>query len=205
MRKLIAAAAAVPLLCLMSLTASPSAQAQTSAICGNGGSGYCMNAWNGGPYVKMYYGGYTNDNFYLTTVSPCSGRNTVQSTMRGDATNCPFNNSLVDYLLWNNQIMEIVDANNGKCVGTGNLNGTPDVGYLGACGDNYGNGAIQGAFDVAVFGFQGDCSSSSVALVNRFWTNYYSGQERFVLSGGNPGTSLFVGSNVYTCWGGAGV
>ena len=27
--------------------------------CGNGGTGYCMNAWNGGPYVKMYYGGQT--------------------------------------------------------------------------------------------------------------------------------------------------
>lgn len=204
MRKLIAAAAAVPLLCLMSLTAIPSAQAQISQICGNGGSGYCMNAWNGGPYVKMYYGGYHNDNFYLETVSPCSGRNTVQSTMRGDATNCPFSDSLIDYLLWNNQIMEIVYGNNGKCVGTGNLNGTPDVGYLGACGDDFGNGAIQGAFDVAIFGGQ-DCPSTSVLLVNRYWTNYYGSQERFVLSGGNPGTSLFVGSNVYTCWGGPGV
>jgi hypothetical protein len=48
------------------LVGVPAAQAQISQVCGNTASGYCINAWNGGPSVKMYYGGYSNDNFGAT-------------------------------------------------------------------------------------------------------------------------------------------
>src|SRR5262252_4271646 len=116
-RTLIAAAVAALLPCLMLLAGAPAAQAST-ALCGNGGSGYCMNAWNGGPYVKMYYGGYYNDNFYLRAVAACSGHATVQSTLDGDSTNCPFNDGYVDHVLHGDLIVEIVYGNNGQCVGT---------------------------------------------------------------------------------------
>lgn len=65
MRKLLLVAAAVLLPFLVGV---PAAQAQISQVCGNTGTGYCMNAWNGGPSVKMYYGGYSNDNFGATQV-----------------------------------------------------------------------------------------------------------------------------------------
>ena len=65
MRKFLFVAAALLLPLLVGL---PAAQAQISQVCGNTGTGYCINAWNGGPSVKMYYGGYSNDSFAATPV-----------------------------------------------------------------------------------------------------------------------------------------
>ncbi len=44
----------------------------------------------------MYYGGYSNDFFYVTPVYACSGYARVQSTVFGDTTNCPFTNQQLD-------------------------------------------------------------------------------------------------------------
>ena len=113
----------------------------------------------------MYYGGYSNDFFYMTPVYACSGYARVQSTVYGDTTNCPFTNQQLDINFWNDPIVEAVDGNNGKCVGTGNANGLSTVGYLGSCGNIYGSGAIQGAFNVLAPCAGGD------NIVNRYWTN----------------------------------
>src|SRR5215471_2534943 len=79
------------------------AGASTSQVCGNGGSGYCLNDWGGaghsGDAIKMYYGGTTNDDFYVQKVNWCSGHDTVQSRGRGDSTDCPFANTNWDYNL----------------------------------------------------------------------------------------------------------
>jgi hypothetical protein len=183
--------------------ASPAGHKIIPEICGNGGTGYCLNAWNGGPYVKMYYGGgYTNDYFYFQAVSPCSGNDTVQSTGYGDKTNCPFTNSSIDYALHNDLIVELVDGNNHECVGTGNLNGVHDVGYLGSCGNGSGAGAIQGALDVEYTPICPSPSGTETALVNRYWTNTYnSGYYGYVSSGGNPARPLYTGViGNQTCW-----
>jgi hypothetical protein len=193
MRKilLVAAAFLLPFLAVI-----PAAGASSTAICGNDGSGYCINAWNGGPYVKMYYGGYTNDNFYLRGVYLCSGSDTVQSTQHQDATNCPFSNPNLDSLFWGNTIVEAVDANNGECVGT-TSNG---YGYLGSCGNSQGSGAINGAFNALNYN-----SGCGYRLANRYWSNQYSSQYYWV-SGGNPGTYLYLnGQDSWTCWGGSGI
>jgi hypothetical protein len=178
------------------LAAVPVAQASSPNICGNAGSGYCINAWNGGPYVKMYYGGYSNDNFYLRDVSVCSGSARVQSTRHGDATDCPFTNPNLDSLFWNDRIVEAVYGNNGECVGT-TASGT---GFLGSCGSSDGTGAINGAFNALHY-----YSGCGYALANRYWSNQFSNQYYWV-SGGNPGTPLYLnGQDSWTCWGGSGI
>lgn len=192
----------------------PAAQAQTSVssqLCGNGGSGYCMNAWNGGPTVKMYNGGVTNEDFTYRDVNVCNGKNKVESNTAPyhDGANCPFTNTGIDNQLRGATIVELEDLNNDECVGTGDINSQQDIGYLGSCGNSSGVGAIDGAFDV--IGFEtpdgnGSCPIGNF-LVNRYWTNTYgTNQLAFVQSGGNPNTYLFVGSippfdTEPTCWG----
>jgi hypothetical protein len=206
--KLLITAATLMLVCG---TGIPSAHAITSQICGNGGSGYCINAWNGGPVVKMYYGGVTNDNFTYRPVYICSGTDRVQSTAspHNNATNCPFSNTGIDNTLAGAEIVEIEDLNNSQCVGTGDVNGRQDAGYEGSCGSTTGVGAIQGAFDVLAFegpDGNGSCIMGNF-LVNRYWTNTYgTNQLAFVQSGGNPNTNLLVGAvppfnTEPTCWG----
>lgn len=198
--KLIAAATAALLACMMSLAGIPAAQA-SSQLCGNGGSGYCMNAWGGGPYVKMYYGGYYNDDFYLRPVYACSGHATVQSTADGDSTNCPFTIPDIDHLYHKDLIVEVVYGHNGECVGTGSSGGYPDVGYLGSCGNSSGGGAANGVIDVQTDLY----CSTGFGLVNRYWTNQdstYYVDIAYVTSGGSLGANLYVGAtSAETCWG----
>src|SRR5260370_26708221 len=92
----------------------------------------------------MYYGGYSNDNFYLRDVYVCSGSAAGQSTQHGDTTNWPFSNSNLDSFFWNNTIVEAVDANNGECACTS----ANSYRYLGSCENAQGSGAIDGAFNV---------------------------------------------------------
>jgi hypothetical protein len=198
MRKILLVAAAF---LLPFLAAVPAAQAQTPNICGNDGSGYCINAWNGGPDVKMYYGNYSNDNFSIRYVYACSGSDTVQSTAHGDTTNCPFSNTNLDSDFYSDPIVEVADGNNGECVGTsGSAYSTSAYGYLGSCGNSEGTGAIDGAFNVLWYD-----SGCGYAFVNRYWSNQNSVASYWV-SGGNPDTYLYVGQQEsWTCWGGAGI
>jgi hypothetical protein len=202
--------AAVSLMtCATVMTLAPAAGASTNLVCGNGGSGYCLNAWNGGPFVKMYYGGsYGNDQFYLNAEYVCDGYGYVMSTAWGDPINCPFSNVSYDNEYRGDSIAAILyvgsPSGNLSCVGTGNLNGVPDVGYLGGCGDGYGNGIIQGGlFVVANTSY---CTGLyQGVLINRYWTDQ-DNQPAYALSGGNPGQPLYVGATGSgTCWGGSGV
>jgi hypothetical protein len=186
-RKFLLAAA---VLLLPFLAAVPSANAATYQICGNSGTGYCMNAWNGGPDVKMYNGGVANDNFYTHNVYMCGGGDKV-------TTSCPFSTAALNNLFHNDTIVEVVDGNNGKCIGTS----SSGYGYLGACGDaTTGSGAVNGAFDV--IHYNTGCGN---ALANRYWSDHYSSQY-YLKSGGNPGTYLYLnGQDSWTCWGGSGM
>jgi hypothetical protein len=51
-------------------TSSPATALETE-ICGKSGAGYCLNDWGGQPYagnpIKMYFGGYSNGDFYFNT------------------------------------------------------------------------------------------------------------------------------------------
>jgi hypothetical protein len=210
MRRLTLWAAAVSLSCTAVMMVAPAAQASPlNNVCGNRGSGYCLNAWNGGPYVKMYYGGnYGNDQFYLIAESACQGQDYVTAVAAGDALNCPFSNVKYDNEYEGDGIDAIYYVGSFSsnsptyCVGTGNLNGLPDVGYLGACGDGYGDGIIQGGLFVQT---STTYCIGGVVLINKYWTNQ-DAQPAYAYSGGNPGQPLYVGANGSgTCWGGSGV
>jgi hypothetical protein len=212
MRRLTMWVATISLVCGAAMMAIPSAQAATGVnICGNGGTGYCINAWNGGPYVKMYYGGnIANDQFYLSPQSVCQGDAYVMAVGRGDPINCPFNNVSYDNQYEGDVIVSIDDYGGnsaGECVGTGNLNGAPDVGYLGSCGNNFGNGLIQGGLFIETT--TSNCNGmyngeNRWVLINRYWTNQDL-QPAYAYSGGNPGQPLYVGATGNgTCWGGSG-
>jgi hypothetical protein len=208
MRRLSIWVATISLICGAAMTANPAAQAATIYnICGNGGTGYCMNGWNGGPYVKMYYGGnIANDSFFMFGQNVCQGESYVMAVSYGDPINCPFNNVSYDQKYEGDGIVSIVFYND-KCIGTGNLNGTPDVGYLGNCGDGYGSGLVQGGLFIqtqppncdGIYNGEGKW-----VLINRYWTNQDQ-QPAYAYSGGNPGQPLYVGATGNgTCWGGTG-
>ena len=196
-------AASIAAVLTVFLTGGPPAKAIAFQLCGNQGAGYCMNAWNGGPYVKMYYGGQSNEGFELQLSFICNGSDMVQSTAHGDKINCPFSNASLDSALWRSPIVRIQYGN--LCVGTHSEFEQPGVGYLGPCGDNTGAGAINGAFDVEASdagAIQPQCPNG-IILINRYWTNQFgTGQYAYVTSGGNPGTSLLMDdASNFTCWG----
>lgn len=112
-----------------------------------------------------------------------SGNDTVQSVAAGDSTNCPFTDVHFDDIYHGDYIVEFVYNNNGRCVATdGASNGT-----LGACGDIFGNGAANGAFNVLV-----SCGGGGWNVINRYWTNSYgsNGILAYMSSGGNPGLAV---------------
>jgi hypothetical protein len=183
------------------------AWASTSQVCGNGGSGYCLNDWGGagasGDAINMYYGGTRNDDFYVQEVNRCSGQYTVQSTAYGDSTNCPFADTTFDQLYWNDDIVQIVDANsNTECVGTNSNSGA----VLGSCADpSSGSGGADGVIQIIEYtacydGYDG------YAFLNRYWTDA-TDSTGFLGSGNSVGANAYyegiTGSNEpITCWGG---
>jgi hypothetical protein len=73
------AAAAVALAGGLALAGSAApAMAVQQQICGNLGSGYCLNDWNnqGSGFRSMYYGGNPNENFTAQFINRCGGHAT---------------------------------------------------------------------------------------------------------------------------------
>lgn len=178
------------------LSGAGMASAQTESLCGNGGSGYCMNDWNDGGSanpVKMYYGGYSNDAFFLEAVDLCSSGPYVTS-------DCPFTNTTLDKNLEGEWIAQIVYSNNGLCVGT---NSSGD-GALAKC-NNTTTGTGGGNGTIVVLAVQGSCNASNEGiLINRYYTNI-NGEYEEMASGGSVGSALNLeAGNSGTCWGGSG-
>jgi hypothetical protein len=164
------AAAALALTVWFAITAG--AAAAQVQICGNGGSGYCMNDWgNGGSLspVKMYYGNSSNESFGVIPVDPCHDGGTVNST-------CPFTSRYLDSYYAGDPVLELEYAPKGLCVGTTG-SGTAE---LAGCGNSYANGAGDGTIVVNV---------GSGNLVDRYWTNR-DDESLFVCSSGRLGGPL---------------
>jgi hypothetical protein len=178
-------------------SAAGAANAQTQSLCGDGGSGYCMNDWgNGGSGnpVKMYYGGYSNDSFFLEAVDLCSSSSYVTST-------CPFTNTAIDRSLEGEWIAQIVYTNNGLCVGT-NSDGD---GVLTGCNSTT-SGTGGGTGTIVVLASNSGCpqTNSQGILVNRYYTDVNSVDEEEA-SGGSVGSNLNLENGTSgTCWGGSG-
>jgi len=174
--------------------------ATQNQICGNGGSGYCMNAWNGGPNVNMYRGGVSNEDFVPVTVPNDCNHGKVSAG--GTYGYCPFVNHWLDEAYVNDTIVQIQDQDsaspyNGYCIG-----GATGTGYLLPCGTN-NNGTGAGIGTIMVEFQSVNCGNPGQAyLVDRYWSDYYD-DNVWVASGGNPGTPVYVNSTTtQTCWGG---
>jgi len=172
--------------------------ASTIQVCGNGGSGYCMNNWNGaGTWVKMYYGGTVNDSFKIIHLTgDCNGGHVSNGGTHG---NCPFADPDLDQQYAGAQIDEVQSIQTGLCV-----SGAGGQGVLGACGSSSGSGAATGAIMIEVRPL--GCNYHNTELVDRYWSDFNSGvPPAYVTSGGNPGLGLNLDAASATCWGGPGV
>jgi hypothetical protein len=171
------------------------AYATQQQVCGNGGSGYCMNDWNGvgdGP-VKMYNGGNSNEDFYATNVYDCNGStaDTVQAEQDGDPSNCPFSTVSLDNQFEGYTIIQVnYGGHPGECIGgTGN---DTDLVSCGADGSYY-----------ILLGNQIGCSGDY--LVNRYFSDGDGdGVPESIESSGVKGGVLYndISLNDSTCWGG---
>jgi hypothetical protein len=193
MRKIKLAFAVVAVLALALGLGTQTAGASTSQVCGNGGSGYCLNDWGGaghsGDAVKMYNGGTRNDDFYVQEVNRCNGGDTVTST-------CPFGNTSLDNQFLNDPIVEIVDTNaETECVGAT----SSDYAVLASCANPInGSGGGNGVIMVAV---QACYTPYGYGFVNRYASDPHS-RPYWLTSGGNPGVQAYYGSSSVSCWNG---
>ena len=174
------------------------ASASTIQVCGNNGSGYCMNNWNGaGTWVKMYYGGTVNDSFKIIHLTgDCNGGHVSNGGTHG---NCPFTDPDLDQQYAGAWIDEVKNTQTGLCV-----SGAGGQGILGACGSSNGSGAATGAIMIEVRPL--GCNNFNTELIDRYWDDFNSGvPNAYVTSGGNPGLGLNLDAASPTCWGGPGV
>lgn len=174
---------------------TPAAGASISQVCGNEGSGYCLNDWGGagasGDAVKMYYGGTRNDDFYVQDVNRCNGGYRVTARSYGDASNCPFADVSLDSNYRGQPIVQITYTNNSvMCVGST----SSDFAVLGVCADPItGSGGAQGVIMIQVGG------APPAFFVDRYASDQHSAA-RFLTSGGNLGVQ--ANYNGQTIWGG---
>jgi hypothetical protein len=171
-----------------------------NSICGNGGSGYCLNAWGGGGNnlpVKMYQGGVANDNYSVLALSlMCHDGHVHANAPYGP---CPFESGTgLNTQMDGAAIIAIKDNRNGLCVGTT----SSDVGAVEvACPDALGNGGGWGSI-YATTRSTACPNSNQFFAQSRYWSNAYDAKSSLA-SGGNVGVQAFVAHNnsTATCWG----
>jgi hypothetical protein len=127
---------------------------------------FCLNAWNGGPYVKTYEenGEITNNSFEMVKVDRCGN---------GDLTTsgCPGAGDPPKLT-----IFQIKDTNNGKCVG--NSPGNGNLAYLGTCNETAypGTGGANGTIFIAANPSSTNGNECFAIGGNYYINNYWTGQ-----------------------------
>lgn len=155
------------------------AYATQTQICGNLGSGYCLNDWNGdgspGADVNMYYGNSSNEDFWMELLNPCN------STPAGRVTEtCPFTVGSG----WNAEfagdpIFEIAYDGSSYCVSSESVVIDPVIGVLENCGATG-----------SMFILTPECY-----FVSRYWTDVYYSDYGITPSNGYPGVTLNSGGS----------
>jgi hypothetical protein len=127
-----------------------------------------------------------------TSIDPCHDGGTVSATLE-----CPFTSDNNNSFLNGDRIVEIKYVPKNLCIGTVIGGGNNGDGVLGACGDQYGNNAANGAFDIV----DKTAPLAQTVLVNRYWTNQLGGSTvvYFCSSGNFEGP---VYTNYLTLYGG---
>lgn len=157
-------------------------------ICAQGGTGYCLNDWNGGGIgasIKMGQNGWPHQAFGTVHLTGMCGNGGFV------AANCP--NSTASTYLFGEPIVAI-KYSGGGCLGSGN---SDDRAFLVTCPDNNGNGGGWGSIQIQ----DGTCSgNSAVILANSHFTGL-DGRVVEVVSGGAVGAQALVDSTSGSCWG----
>jgi hypothetical protein len=173
-------------------SAAPAMAGQQQQICGNGGSGFCLNDWNNrgsGFPVLMYYGGNPNENFVAQFINRCGGHSfvTAPGTGFGNAY-CPFASHQLDIDLAGAPIVQLHYQFTNLCVAANTANAQGVMGDCNATGT--GTGGAVGTVQIIWGG---------AFLVNLHYTtgNNLVG----LLSGGNPQRPVFMNSGTMTEWG----
>jgi hypothetical protein len=201
MRLWLIRAAAVCSAVFLSVSLVPvAAYASSNQICGNGGSGYCLNDWSAGGYgnpVKMYYGGYGNEDFYLQAVNRCGG-DTVTTANGG----CPFYNFNLDQEYKGDLIVQVVYGPKGLCIADTNISAKADLGDCASISSSGSYGAIQILYgDINCIGTLSPSGWITQGyLVDRYWSDVYD-TTNTLTSGGNPGVQAKFADGLGTCWG----
>ncbi len=193
--RLAALSGAIILLTGLLLTSATSLVYATSypAICAQEGKGYCLNDWNGasatGSPVDMYNSGVSNDSFSIDVLAGYCNNGQVSNI-------CPFKaNTGLNAVLAGDTIFEIVNNNNGKCIGT-NVYEEAD---MGPCPPANGSGVGS---NIWVADTDEGCPYPSAYFQNVYWINYYDNSTIFsLLSGGSIGAQAYIYNDEYgSCW-----
>lgn len=187
MKRLLLALTGCITLVVSSLMLMTTAHATQNQICGNAGSGYCLNDWGGGDFIgdpiKMDTGGGTNEDFYYGPLTTMCGHGKVTSS-------CPFDTTTLNDDFLGLPIFTIYYGPGGCAAG--NASGQS---VIGDCPSTAGVGGSDGTIYVQ----QSD--GLGVIDYSRQWTNYY-GSPSALESGGNVGVQaneLCTGSTC-TIW-----
>lgn len=155
--------AALAVLVPLGITATP-AYAQGfygPPICGPGG--LCLNAWNGGPYVKTYTTPASNENFEFEGVDRC-GTSFVTTA------NCPIPGVpaglLVGQFTYGSHCVGDLDGLSGNA--TASVSDTCNSTVYPGTGGSYGT--------IFVLNPGNGCPNGYGAYVSAHWTSYWSGE-----------------------------
>jgi hypothetical protein len=192
--RIIAMAAAVGLSGALTLAVGIVPAAASQQICGDYGSGYCLNDWGNGGVgnpVKMYYGSSSNEDFYVQPIDRCAGGDHVTAT-------CPFSSQSLDSDLIGMEIVQVQYAGGG-CIATTTGVNNAGAAVIGNCNKvSTGSGGSDGTVDVIWYD----------SLANIYWSNNgVNGDLACLQSGGNPGVQAtylieYAGEPGCTPWGG---
>jgi hypothetical protein len=164
--------------------------------CGNAGTGYCLNDWNGSiGDVKMYYGGVTNDLWIDQPLRLCSDNDLVTVSPA-----CPFSNTTLDAQFNGAFIFQLESAvNPGWCIGTSTSSSAT---ILQGC-NNTATGTGGGTGTVLLLSsteciFDG-LQEGAGTIGSRYWTSR--DQDEQFLGSGNAVGNQASETGEATCWG----
>jgi hypothetical protein len=203
MRKVLSVLVVGGLAVALGLTGQVKAWATQIQICGNGGSGYCLNDWGGhavvGNPIKMYYGGNSYEDFYTVVLqSTCGGAGYITGTQ-----SCWSQWGSGGANIVGSDIVAIVYGPGG-CLGSDQSTG---LAIITTCPNQ--NGTNGGFGTVWALSQTGPLGSNEDVAYSRPWSSAYSPSLGCLESGGNPGVqadaSQIDQNGVCTVWGGPGI
>jgi hypothetical protein len=179
----------------LTLFTSGVAQAYTiygPPVCGFTSNPECLNAWNGGPYVKTYTTPASHEDFVVETIN---GRCVSGSPYTTN--NCPISGTPAGLL-----IVQVTYGGN-QCVG--DLNGEPGDAVASAFdGCNSTTTGYGGAYGTVFILYAGSCPGNDQALISSHWSSSFGNFYGLAWSGPNRnGAQIYLNVQPVTCLGDA--